>query len=1690
MSVVLPVKPTVANDKSLHFEVIAQALPAWITQASSRRLSALSAAAKTRPAGYQTHSPHLQSLKTAVVQHWQTQNAVDKQLKDLLDIDTFAEPLLKQALKAQYGIEEDVRETFLKLFTPTGELVKGVNIRTVSLLHAALHNFAAAENFTVDSAFITRPDALGRFDIKHIKHRITVGQFKTLVRKLDIGARYQQHLEEQLGLKQPVVKGVLRARVILSQQAAFRAAIHSALLMGHIDAATHGVLPGLIDGSAGLTLNRLPVHCHDLVMMDTVLTGIVVIAPDLEHSHQAAPIVVYLPDDPEHPLKQYANTAAFLQELTRQLRQPDYQQFFCRFVPHASRGAFLAKLNERLSKVTWHARQPLDPLPSWRETPLEKPALQLGPRPITTALWSHLYQQKLNQLLNDSREIAVPTAYADRMERWAWWDNLEHILGEIFNVVLLVATPFAPVLGQLMLAYSAWQLADEVFEGLLDWAQGHSIEAIEHVVGVAQSIVQLGLFGIGGQLGELAKLNASAFVDGLIAVRLPSGQQRLWNPDLSPYRQTALAPTVGSKADSDGFHTRDGKKILRLDNHHYEISTDPGTGQHRIVHPRQPGVYQPEVFSNGEGTLVHEGEEPLKWDTTRLMQRLTPATAELAPAQLEQIRDVSGTGIRALQRVYVENTELPPLLADTLKRFELRREVVRLIEQVRKGEPTGEADNWTPQIVTELPGWPASKAIEVFVAGDLSGEPMKYGAKDADALHTLQTSLAQVQAGRLPEKLVAFLSAQELEDMLAVAPPSEPTEQVQAVRERLADYLDMQQGTLFDHLYLNAQATDDAHAQLLHERVPELPDALAQTLLSRAHPHERQSMTDERRVPLRLTHLARELAFETRATHAYEGLYPDVPPSADTERLLLNALRLHTDTLGDLRISVYKGSTNGPLRCSVGPSDATISKVLLLLPDGRYASADAPLHTFDLYEAALRTLPQAQLSALGYQPGEGQALAQWLKAKLLPPAERRTALAQPPVLPVVQRETLLLLQRPRFKALRQLFSRGRSVNARIKRLYPRMTDAQAQSYTMLMSTPEGLITLETFEAEKRKLLYDLDEWVLAPTTSSARVEATAERLFRIDVSATLRECWEQQPQHYRSEYGDPLWGRKLDFSGRAIRGNFKHFPRLNADFGHVTSLNMTGTGMLDTDAGFLHNFPNLFSLDLTGNRLTQLPAAVSEMPQLGLLGLAENPIRWTEQSLAQLKHCNHLRVLVMASNPHLLLPPDISRMPELQILTLNNTGVRDWPAGLFEFPRPYAFTLDIRNTQVTRLPPVEPNSWEAQIVVRARLDRRKLDFDSENLMVRLRTASGLDPYRTYPPRGETDSLFWLEGRAPEQQELYQQTWDELEAEHGSQGFFQVIESLKLDDIGAQTPEDAGLYRLNRTELSLNVLRMLQAMHGDDGLRERLFTMASTPFSCADAGAQVFNAMGVEVLVFEAYRDATPQNLGPALARLAKQKSRLHQLNRIAQDDVRNRLAPTNRGGQGLRLYTEIVAGQPGTVDEVEVYAAYQTALKARLDLPWLADHMAYRLTALVSSEQIDQAYDTVLALEQGDGLVDQMLEQNFWRDYLIETHPQAYRDNQCMHSEATSGVDDLRYAQKDWALDQKKPADQRDPNITEQLHQQLTVLADKLGVPHSVVLTGEEMSDATYLRLFGDSFDDENELSRRLTRTVLNLPGQ
>ena len=191
----------------------------------------------------------------------------------------------------------------------------------------------------------------------------------------------------------------------------------------------------------------------------------------------------------------------------------------------------------------------------------------------------------------------------------------------------------------------------------------------------------------------------------------------------------------------------------------------------------------------------------------------------------------------------------------------------------------------------------------------------------------------------------------------------------------------------------------------------------------------------------------------------------------------------------------------------------------------------------------------------------------------------------------------------------------------------------------------------------------------------------------------------------------------------------------------------------------------------------------------------------------------------------------------------------------------------------------------------------------------------------------------------------------------------------------------------------------------------------------------------------------------------------------------------------LRLTTDVVDGIPGTLDEVEVYGAYQTGLKARLDLPWLADHMLYRAAGNVEAAQLVSAYNKVIEDEQGDGLTDQMLEQYFWSDYLRNFHTEEYAQIKCQHHRVSEAIDALRLAQNAWAAHEQLPPEQKSPSTAAQLRQHLIELADTLNVPQEQVLTGAPMDDEFYGSLFLQSFHDERELSRQLTRQAMVIAG-
>ncbi|MGL6244013.1 dermonecrotic toxin domain-containing protein [Pseudomonas sp.] len=1040
MATIIPIREVLipaTQEKSVHHELIKKAIPEWISQASLHRISALKNAILPLPDWTKKASSIEHGLfKSAIEESWRAQNDVDRILREAQDAHAFAEPLLCQALKNQYGVDVDVRETFLQLFSPARlspwamNVNNGVVSRVVSLLDAALHNFSSREVLTSDSQFITRPDKSNRFEITDIRNKMSIEQFKTLCRTLDIGAQYQAYLENYVRPVDGLARGVLQRKVIRSQKAALNAALYLAHLKKDISAEGFLAVKGLLKGSKESTMAGLPVRYYQLKILDVQLRGIVLIAPDLyRHDAAARRVIAYVPHDPEHPLKEYASKADFARELTRQLRDTAkdpaegttrYQQFFSRFVDHQQRGHFFAALNAALVEVTQHDKVPGVDQPVWRETPVENPRLHFDQvrfendtdTLFSGAPWLYLYQQQQNKILNDAREMVISTQDADRMERWAWFDNLEKILSDIFNAALMVVGPFIPGVGEIMMGYMVYQLVSEVVEGIVDLAEGLYLEGAEHIIGFVESGIQLAAFAAGMKIGgEVVLPKLSSFIESTKPVTLPGGAERLWNQDLAPYQKQNLTLAADSQPDETWLHQHEGKPILKLDTRHFELTKDPQTGQHRVKHPVRPDAYQPVVNSNGEGAFVIEGEQPHTWDDTTLMARLAPDMSELAEAYGD-IRAVSQTDASAIRGMYADNERPLPLLSDTVTRFRIDRDIQTFIEQMGS-EHIQDYSSADPDMQFQLLDgvWPGT-AIELV---DASGDVLRViGRAGSPRVRINSNRLSGVD---LVKTLLSHLDNAQLNTLLNVEfriQLSTPELNAKNLRAELTKLARSKRTSLFSANYRRVEAGTSGNAKTIQAKVPGLPGTVAREILSIATRSEVEAI-ERGQLPARLENLARWGIRDVRISRAYESFYLDSVDSPDMDRVALHSLENLRGWNPDVRIEVRRFEHSGRLLDSIGKDDAGIRRTLVERQDSTFVAYDEDenaLHSgMDLFSSILQALPDAERNALDIHIGQGSKLKRALRDNALKPYQLLKVLDD---LPVLERATY----DPRFMRLR------------------------------------------------------------------------------------------------------------------------------------------------------------------------------------------------------------------------------------------------------------------------------------------------------------------------------------------------------------------------------------------------------------------------------------------------------------------------------------------------------------------------------------------------------------------------------------------------------------------------------------------------------------------------------------------------
>nr|WP_314477032.1 DUF6543 domain-containing protein [uncultured Pseudomonas sp.] len=694
----------------VHYSTLATRIPQWLKNSPAQLHRALHnwRQAPAWLAAAITEQP-------AIARAWSAEHALHRQHQAQVtalfaqcpDLESYARKALTEALAERFGQQVDVDQSYLvdARLIDAGSALDGrqaVERVTRSLLQAALHNFEA------DAAVAGGMDAPGGLLKKSVilDHRRFMGTvpitnaldipaeaFADLCRTLDIGGSYHDLVHAiyypQATAQRSADELALNVYQTLgqAQASALRQSLHYARLKGDISDTLYTTLLGVPLDRKLDAEGALGVSFSELRLWGCLLTGIVVIDVQLDASSRMA---LYIPDDEDTPLKEFADTQAMHNALRDRL-QAD-MRYLDKHVPDRDKAMVRRRLQERLMPLGWSTRGLHEPVidPHARLYPVEAP-------------FSHAFQdlmayRKVERHEQDVLFHAVPTEIVDRRTAQA---HRELIAGRAL-MALNIAGFFVPGVGEAMLLVAVTQLAHEVYEGIEAWAADERDIAYAYLVDVVENVAQMAALAAAGHAlkgkgepqvpgsgepiveepdddvdVEPRSVHTPSFIEMLDEVEMPDGQVSLWRPDLAPYHvEEPLPPAL--LPDERGLLQHEGQQWLVLQGRQYRVACVQGTGEYRVQHPKGEHRYQPPLRHNGAGAWIQVTDRPAAWAGATLLQRMGHLSAHFDEQTLQWMLHISATDEEALRKALVETKPLPALLQDTLQRFKLDQSLRQL----------------------------------------------------------------------------------------------------------------------------------------------------------------------------------------------------------------------------------------------------------------------------------------------------------------------------------------------------------------------------------------------------------------------------------------------------------------------------------------------------------------------------------------------------------------------------------------------------------------------------------------------------------------------------------------------------------------------------------------------------------------------------------------------------------------------------------------------------------------------------------------------------------------------------------------------------------------------------------------------------------------------------------------------------
>ncbi|MFL1476208.1 dermonecrotic toxin domain-containing protein [Pseudomonas grimontii] len=939
-----------ASSLPAHHAFIKPKLPSWLSQAPASALT---------------------DFRDSLISSNQARHDLKALLDELKSPEDFARPLLREALSSRFfGLVNDENAILVREWKNhhlLGLIKTHARTTRQTLLEAALQNFEASE--AEDGGMETGTTLYNVTRDREVESLASATSFAELCRTQDLGGKYLAHISsvlEPTSETTPSRNATEVVRLFRAQaQHAFGVALHIAYMRQQFTPKQHLQLNSLQRSGSHLDIqiNHLTINC-------VVLPGVLVIqAPTISIS-----FILYTPEDPDEPLRQYTSMANLQRDLAERLLTESYREFFNRLVP----------LQHQFNLLEVSATQSGSPALAMGGRIYTDPAHLKQPislTPITTDVFRAIAQHKIDQIKSDARTLVVPTADADLLSRQK---RLQSYI-DLGKSLLFFAASFIPVVGEVLLVVTAAQLIGTVYEGFAAWSRNDSDEALNDLMDVVDSVALAA--------ATAGAIKTAGFTANLIKVQVRNKGWRLWHSDMKPYRHTKELPEH-LVANKQGLYQYEQRSYLKQDDHVHVVKRAPDGKQWELSHPTDPLAYAPPLLSNEVGGYRHLHETPKDWDDLKLIKRLGPDATNIKQPAVEPILLLSGVDKTALRQLHQEMVRPPPLLLDTVKHFNLEQEINDF--NLARAEGTSVTPH-SPLIqfhlLVSLPEWPANRALkivdeqqQIVMTHDTGTAEIKISEarfRKGELLHAVEEQLPQAEFNRLmPTLSIDYFT------------------KVENLAMRLETEAEQQKQRLLSLLNEPGERAITSAEKSIRAIIPELSKRHLEEMESTLSGQERQRLQEEKTLPPVQQWEAGHYRDAIQMTRLKEGLFLHAASSRKSVPLVLYILEQTPGWPASRKLDVYDGSHEGPLLGSIGEANASNQHVVIRQGE-LYAIYDAQNgHTSsltDLPGAIERTLSESERSTILSQSGTNSLEQSLQKTGLSLMGERRAPVrAMPP----------------------------------------------------------------------------------------------------------------------------------------------------------------------------------------------------------------------------------------------------------------------------------------------------------------------------------------------------------------------------------------------------------------------------------------------------------------------------------------------------------------------------------------------------------------------------------------------------------------------------------------------------------------------------------------------------------------------